>query len=175
MTTVCFYKTNGIYYGFEEQGHTGFAESGEDILCSALSAMTMLLINTIECSYDSIVDYTIDEKGNTFIALRKIDWGNKGEYKLDLRKYYASESGETMSKGTSFLTDDGPNELTKVLIETGYGDDYELADVIIKDRPYIAARIKSELENNRFYAKRIEDIENVNDEDVFYDPEELIS
>ena len=26
-------------------------------------------------------DYTIDEKGNTFIALRQIDWGNKGEYK----------------------------------------------------------------------------------------------
>ena len=25
MTTVCFYKTNGIYYGFEEKGHTGFA------------------------------------------------------------------------------------------------------------------------------------------------------
>ena len=62
MTTVCFYKTNGIYYGFEEKGHTGFAESGEDILCAALSSMTMLLINTIECSYDSIVDYTIDEK-----------------------------------------------------------------------------------------------------------------
>ena len=61
MTTVCFYKTNGIYYGFEEKGHTGYAESGDDILCSALSAMTMLLINTIECSYDSIVDYTIDE------------------------------------------------------------------------------------------------------------------
>ena len=40
MTTITFYKANGFYYGFEEQGHTGFAESGEDILCSALSAMT---------------------------------------------------------------------------------------------------------------------------------------
>jgi uncharacterized protein YsxB (DUF464 family) len=48
MTTITFYKTNGIYYGFEEQGHTGFAESGDDILCSALSAMTMLIINAIE-------------------------------------------------------------------------------------------------------------------------------
>ncbi len=62
MTTITFYKTNGIYYGFEEQGHTGFAESGEDILCSALSAMTMLIINTIEVSYASNVEYTIDEK-----------------------------------------------------------------------------------------------------------------
>ena len=62
MTTITFYKTGGIYYGFEEQGHTGFAESGDDILCSALSAMTMLIINTIEVSYASSVDYTIDEE-----------------------------------------------------------------------------------------------------------------
>ncbi|MBO5907187.1 MAG: ribosomal-processing cysteine protease Prp [Clostridia bacterium] len=62
MTTITFYKADGYYYGFEEQGHTGFAESGEDILCSALSAMTMLIINTIEVSYASKVEYTIDEK-----------------------------------------------------------------------------------------------------------------
>ena len=62
MTTITFYKADGYYYGFEEQGHTGFAESGEDILCSALSAMTMLIINTIEVSYASSVEYTIDEK-----------------------------------------------------------------------------------------------------------------
>lgn len=123
---------------------------------------------------DPDFDYTIDEKGNTFIALRKIDWSNKGEYKLDLRKYYASESGETMSKGVSFLTEDGPHELTKVLVETGYGDDNELAEAIIKDRPYIVARIKSELENNQFFANRIEKLDFSNDEDEFYDPEELI-
>ena len=62
MTTITFYKADGYYYGFEEQGHTGFADSGEDILCSALSAMTMLIINTIEVSYASAVEYTIDEK-----------------------------------------------------------------------------------------------------------------
>ena len=86
MTTVCFYKTNGIYYGFEEQGHTGFAESGEDILCSALSAMTMLLINTIECSYDSIVDYTIDEKSTDIKLIAKSDLP---KYEKDEKKQYA--------------------------------------------------------------------------------------
>jgi uncharacterized protein YsxB (DUF464 family) len=86
MTTVCFYKTNGIYYGFEERGHTGFAESGEDILCSALSAMTMLLINTIECSYDSIVDYTIDEKTTDIKLIAK---SALPKYEKDERKQYA--------------------------------------------------------------------------------------
>ena len=86
MTTVCFYKTNGIYYGFEEKGHTGFAESGEDILCSALSAMTMLLINTIECSYDSIVDYTIDEKTTDIKLIAK---SALPKYEKDEKKQYA--------------------------------------------------------------------------------------
>ena len=125
-----------------------------------------------EYSVDPDFDYTIDEKGNTFIALRKIDWGNKGDYKLDLRKYYASESGETMSKGLSFLTEDGPNELTKVLIETGYGNDDEIANAILENRPYVVAKIKKEIENNPKWDKIA--VFEKNDEEEFYDPEELI-
>ena len=62
MTRITFYKSNGVFYGFEEQGHTGYEEAGRDILCSAISAMTMLIINAIEVGYASDVDYTIDEK-----------------------------------------------------------------------------------------------------------------
>ena len=60
MTTITFYKANGFYYGLEEKGHTGYGESGDDVLCAALSSMTMLLINAIEISYASTVDYTIE-------------------------------------------------------------------------------------------------------------------
>ena len=69
MTQVTFYKSGDIYYGFEEQGHTGFGESGNDILCAALSAMTMLIINTLEISFAADVDYHIDE-GATNIKVR---------------------------------------------------------------------------------------------------------
>jgi len=62
MTKIVFYKSGDVFYGFEEQGHTGFAEAGEDILCAALSSMTMLIINAIEVVYASDVEYTIDEK-----------------------------------------------------------------------------------------------------------------
>jgi uncharacterized protein YsxB (DUF464 family) len=62
MTKVTFFKRDGVYYGFEEQGHTGYGEAGDDILCSALSAMTMLIINTVEISYASRVDYKVDEE-----------------------------------------------------------------------------------------------------------------
>ncbi len=86
MTTITFYKTNGVYYGFEEQGHTGFAESGDDILCSALSAMTMLIINTIEVSYASSVDYTIDEKTTD---IRLIAKSALPKYEKDEKKQFA--------------------------------------------------------------------------------------
>ncbi|MGM9634713.1 MAG: ribosomal-processing cysteine protease Prp, partial [Candidatus Avispirillum sp.] len=42
MTKVKFFRRGGFYYGFEETGHTGYGESGDDVLCAALSAMTML-------------------------------------------------------------------------------------------------------------------------------------
>ena len=86
MTTITFYKTNGIYYGFEEQGHTGFAESGEDILCSALSAMTMLIINAIEVTYASAVDYTIDEETTD---IRLIAKSALPKYESDEKKQFA--------------------------------------------------------------------------------------
>ena len=86
MTTITFYKENGVFYGFEEQGHTGFGEEGNDILCSALSAMTMLIINTIEVSYASSVEYTIDEKTTD---IRLIAKGALSRFESDPRKQFA--------------------------------------------------------------------------------------
>ena len=85
MTTIIFYKANGFYYGFEEQGHTGYGESGDDVLCAALSSMTMLIINTIEVSFASNVDYTIDEKTTDIkvickSALPKYEKNEKKQY-----------------------------------------------------------------------------------------------
>lgn len=62
MTRVCFYRRNGAFYGFQETGHTGFGEEGDDILCSALSAMTLFLLNTLEIAYHADFDYQIDDK-----------------------------------------------------------------------------------------------------------------
>ena len=86
MTTIVFYKTGGFNYGFEEQGHTGYAEAGEDILCSALSSMTMLIINAIEVSYASSVDYTIDEETADIKLIAK---SALPKYEKDEKKQYA--------------------------------------------------------------------------------------
>ena len=86
MTTITFYKADGFYYGFEEQGHTGYGESGDDVLCSALSSMTMLIINTIEISYASRVDYTIDEQTTDIKLICK---SALPRYEKDEKKQYA--------------------------------------------------------------------------------------
>ena len=86
MTTITFYKADGIYYGFEEQGHTGYGESGEDILCSALSSMTMLIINAIEVTYNCNVDYTIDEETTD---IRLIAKSALPKYEKDEKKQFA--------------------------------------------------------------------------------------
>ena len=86
MTKVVFYKSNGIFYGFEEQGHTGYGEEGSDVLCAALSSMTMLLINAIEVSYACDVNYTIDEKTTD---IRVIARSALPSYEKDEKKQFA--------------------------------------------------------------------------------------
>ena len=86
MTKVVFRKSGGIFYGFEEHGHTGYGESGDDILCAALSAMTMLIINTVEVAYASDIDYSIDEGATRVVVRAK---SALPEYEEDERKRYA--------------------------------------------------------------------------------------
>ena len=86
MTKVVFFKSDDTFWGFEEQGHTGFAESGEDVLCAALSSMTMLIINAIEVAYASRVDYDIDEETtNVRVSVRSA----LPDYEADEKKRYA--------------------------------------------------------------------------------------
>ncbi len=86
MTKIVFYRSDGVFYGFEEQGHTGYGEEGDDVLCAALSAMTMLIINTIEVAYASSVDFTIDEKTTNIRVMSK---AALPEFEEDELKRYA--------------------------------------------------------------------------------------
>ena len=119
MTKIVFFRSGGVYYGFEEHGHTGYASAGEDILCAALSAMTMLVINTVEVAYSSDVEYTIDE-GATHIMVR-----SKSallEFEEDEKKRYAI-SGLFLSYFYQL------NELRE--------EYYEYLDVEVKDIDYV--------------------------------------
>lgn len=47
MTTAVFLKKSGAYCGFSLSGHSGFAKSGEDIVCSAVSSAVYLTLNNM--------------------------------------------------------------------------------------------------------------------------------
>ena len=123
---------------------------------------------------DPDFDYTIDEKGNAFIALRKIKWGNSDNFKLDIRKYYASAEGDKMQKGVSFLTDDGPNELARVLLKTGYGDAKEISDTIIESRPDIGLKLCKALDDAPELREYFIEASETYEDEESYDPEEIL-
>lgn len=86
MTKVIFYKSDGVLYGFREVGHSGYEDAGKDIVCSALSAMTMLIINTVEVAIGSNVEYIIDEETTDIEVIIR---GALPSYEKDEKKRYA--------------------------------------------------------------------------------------
>ena len=86
MIHFTFFRRDKVFYGFEECGHAGFADSGDDIVCSAISAMTMLIINAIEITYASNVDYKIDDS-TTDITVKAME--ALPEYSSDEKKRFA--------------------------------------------------------------------------------------
>ena len=86
-------------------------------------------INALTFYMHDDIDEIFDEKGNMFLALRKIQWAKVGvdpdpdKGKLELRKWNIKPDGsEVPGKGFSFLTENGPSELIDVLIDQGYGN-----------------------------------------------------
>ena len=50
MTDIVVFKKKKLdyYVGFELSGHAGYAKRGEDIVCAAMSVLTINTINSIE-------------------------------------------------------------------------------------------------------------------------------
>lgn len=118
------------------------------------------------------IDRVVEEKGNTFIALRHMKWCEASvdkEFKLDLRKYYMnSEGGETVSKGISFATEEGPHELTRVLAEEGFGHTDEIIEAIKNRDDFMPSLVKA-LNGDDLSKVGVVDVSEYQEED-YYDP-----
>ena len=65
MTKITFYTdANEEITGFRAEGHAGFAEAGEDIVCSAITALINNTINSINELTESEALADIDEEEN---------------------------------------------------------------------------------------------------------------
>lgn len=120
-------------------------------------------------------DYTIEERGNSFTALRKLKWNDNGTERLDIRRYSInSEGDEVIGKGTGFLTEEGPDEMITILLDTGYGKTEDILNSIKDREDFIPALSKILKEKN---VTDIIDIENVEEEEeeVLYDTRDLFA
>lgn len=92
-------KTNCLT-GFSTSGHAGYAESGMDIICSAVSALTITAINSIEALTDmgfelkqdedkGILDYSLElpVSSEADLILRSMVIGLKGIEQQYGKKY----------------------------------------------------------------------------------------
>lgn len=122
---------------------------------------------------DPNFDFVVDEKANKFMALRKIKWGSSDEYKLDLRNYVATEEGERMLKGCTFISDEAAHELTRVLIREGYGHPDDIAQEICARQELLGA-VAGEISRMepKFVEKAVEKYQNTLDE--YMDLDEVI-
>jgi hypothetical protein len=68
-------------------------------------------------------DEMLEDRGNgTFVAVRKVKWGNKGDYKVDIRKWRINSSGEESPDKGVVLSDKAADNLVYKLVKHGYGD-----------------------------------------------------
>lgn len=69
MTTVTFCTEGGRVLGFEVQGHSGYAQTGEDIVCAAVTSAVRLC----ECAVNDVLGLEASVKvrdKDAFIALK---------------------------------------------------------------------------------------------------------
>lgn len=62
MTRISFETKDGHIVAVTAEGHTGFAESGEDIVCSALSSMVQTAVLGLMQVAKINVSYKVDEE-----------------------------------------------------------------------------------------------------------------
>lgn len=64
MTTVTIYQDrNGTYTGFDCEGHSGYGDEGNDIVCASVSALVINTVNSIESLTDDPCRSEADEDG----------------------------------------------------------------------------------------------------------------
>ena len=99
MTRVTFYQnSNHEYIGFTVEGHAGYADEGEDIICAAISALVTNAINSIEAFTED--DFTVDADENSACIKFSIDGTHSKEADLLLK---------SLSLGLQGIEDDETN------------------------------------------------------------------
>ena len=125
-------------------------------------------MDAFKYTVDPDLDEVIDERGNTVVMLRRVAWGDRDFGRPEVRKWHLSEGKERADKGVTFLTDDGPANLAKMLIRKGFGDTKEYLEVLQE---------REDFENSLIDVigiKKYKAAKEKESNEVFYDPREVL-
>jgi uncharacterized protein len=91
MTNAEIYYKEDMPVGFHVEGHAGYAESGSDIICSAISVLTINTVNSVEKligdsfslqtqEADGVMDFKLDEHCTraSVLLLKSLELGLEG-------------------------------------------------------------------------------------------------
>lgn len=78
MTKAVFLVKNDAFSGFDISGHSGAAPAGKDIVCAAVSAMTMLVVNTICVEFGKKAE-TTENADTATVSFRLLEKDNASE------------------------------------------------------------------------------------------------
>ena len=102
MTTITITKSSdGSFKAVECKGHSGYANHGHDIVCAAISAMTINTINSIDRFTDDKPIVTQDEDEG--IIRFKFDSPPSGDTDLLLRSFELGVTSIFEEYGKKFL------------------------------------------------------------------------
>ena len=97
---------------------------------------------TFDIMDEDPLENVFDIHNNSFLAIRSVSW-NRQDPKLELRRWYIdAEGNETPAKGINFHTEQGPHQLTHLLLKLGYGDN-DTIDAIMEERRKLEEEGKS--------------------------------
>ena len=125
---------------------------------------------------DSINEVFDEGVGNSFLAMRRLRWNETGTFKIDLRKWITTVDGkEIPSKGFSFITEEGPENLVNCLLKHGFGNTRKTLEGLQDREDFVpeAMRIlskKGALPEGSSFAI----IQDEEDSGSFYDPKEML-
>ncbi|MCR5271879.1 MAG: ribosomal-processing cysteine protease Prp [Lachnospiraceae bacterium] len=84
MTNVTIYRQkDGSYQGFDCDGHSGYADAGEDIVCAGVSALVINTINSIMKLTETKLDTYVDEEKGTIRVRVLKEYGEDAELLIE--------------------------------------------------------------------------------------------
>lgn len=92
----------GKYVGFDCEGHAGYADSGEDIVCAGVSALVINTVNAIACFTDEKLSAGTEEATGRITARFYHPAGHDAE--LLVKSLVLGLQGIQEQYGTTYIT-----------------------------------------------------------------------